>query len=556
MRPARSLVLVGLGLGLGLAPAPANAGPFYLPAGDLVPGSGEGAADETVYAPGMRYPIQDAPSYPNSQVWGAGGSEGPGGGQCDAVNFSYPWRDNYCETRSWDMPLCPAGVGHQGQDIRAATCDALTHPIVSAAAGTVTNIGSYSVYVTAPDGTRFDYLHGGNIAVSDREQLERGDMIGLVSNQFGGTPTTVHLHFNIQQDVAGVGLVFVSPYMSLVRAYEELTGMGNEPPAGPVDAVDCTSIRGWAQDPDAPEAAVEVQVWFDGPADDPNAVGITVAADVPRDDLCEPLGSCDHGFEVAIPRSLQDGADHPVHVYAVDTDGGATPALDASPGAFSCPAPAAPPGVRRRIAGPEVLAAWSLSTFWDMAVLDDAALTAIDEGAPLADQPLIVRGQDDPEDALWLIDGGRRRSLADPAVRERWHIAPGDAQVWPQDSVDGVPMGTAVRGDIFMVSGGDGVVYLIDDEQCPPDETCEGGDDGDGADDGTGGGDGADGTAGDDGEGTGEGTLGVPGADDGDGSGCGCRARAPAPATWALLGIVVLGRRRRISDRGARAAGG
>ena len=146
--------------------AVADAAPFqYLPPGDLAPGSGEGLADDTIYAPGMRFPLESGPAYPNSQVWGHGGSEGPGGSQCDAANFSYPWRDNYCETRSWDMPLCPAGVGHQGQDIRAATCDANVYPIVSSQAGTVTNIGSYSVYVTADDGTRFDYLHGGGISV-------------------------------------------------------------------------------------------------------------------------------------------------------------------------------------------------------------------------------------------------------------------------------------------------------------------------------------------------------------------------------------------------------
>jgi len=119
--------------------------PFYAPVGELVPGSGEGAADATVYAPGMRYPVRDAPSYPNSQVWGHGGSEGPGGSQCDAENFSYPWHDNYCETRSWDMPLCPSGVGHQGQDIRASTCDNAVHPYVASRAGTVTSLPFHAI---------------------------------------------------------------------------------------------------------------------------------------------------------------------------------------------------------------------------------------------------------------------------------------------------------------------------------------------------------------------------------------------------------------------------
>lgn len=534
--------------------AHAGGEPFYLPAGDLVPGSGDGAADETVYAPGMRYPIQDAPSYPNSQVWGVGGSEGPGGSQCDAANFSYPWRDNYCETRSWDMPLCPAGVGHQGQDIRAATCDANVYPIVSSQAGTVTNIGSYSVYVTADDGTRFDYLHGGGISVSNGEGLARGDMIGLVSNEFGGTPTTVHLHFNIRQDVAGVGQVYVSPYMSLVAAYEELTGLGSEPPSGPVDAIDCESIRGWAQDPDAPEAAVEVQVWFGGPSDDPNATGITVVADVPRDDLCMPLGSCNHGFEVGIPRSLRDDGNHDVYVYAVDDDGALAPQLEASPGAFTCAPPVVPDGVRRRVGSPEVIAAWQLSTFWDMARPGDAIVDAIEEGAPLPDQPLVVRGEDDPEDALWLIDEGRKRSLADAAVRERWNIATGDAQIWPQASVDGVPVGTPVRADIFLVSGSDQVVYLIDDAQCPPDETCEGADDGTGGGDEGGddtGGTPGDGDGGDEGEGDGTDGSALPGAGEGDGGGCGC-TNGGSGGGLALLVLVATMRQRPRRSRSSR----
>ncbi len=542
----RTAVAATLAAAIWPSTATAGSDPFYMPAGDLVAGSGSGAADETVYAPGMRYPIESAPSFPNSQVWGAGGSQGPGGSQCDASNFSYPWRDNYCETRSWDMPLCPSGVGHQGQDIRGATCDALTYPMVSAQAGTVTSIGSYSVYVTASDGTRFDYLHGGNIAVNEGDVVERAQVLGLVSNAFGGTPTTVHLHFNIRQDVAGVGFVFVNPYMSLVRSYEELTGLGNEPPSGPVDAVDCSSIRGWAQDPDAPTDPVDVQVWFGGPADDPQAVGVTVRADRSRPDLCEPLGSCEHGFEVAIPRSLRNGGNHDVFVYAVDTEGGATPQLEASPAVFACDAPASPQGVRRRIASPEVLAAWSLSTFWDMAALDDATVASIEEGAALPDAPLIVRGEDDPEDALWLIDGGRRRSFADAAVRERWQVVAGDAQVWPQASIDGVPDGTPVRGEIFMVSGSDGVVYLVDDEQCPPDQDCESGEGGDGTGDGT------DDTAGDD-RGDDDGTAGdgpgLPGATGGEDGGCGCASRSPGPSSVLVLFVLAGFSRRRRGER-------
>jgi MYXO-CTERM domain-containing protein len=201
----------------------------YEPAGALVPGSGRGRADSMVYAPDMRFPIRDAPSFANSQVWGVGGSSGPSGGQCDTRNFSYPWHDNYCETRSWDMPLCPSGTGHQGQDIRGPSCMAERHPVIAVVSGTITNVGTYSVYLTAADGTRYDFLHMGRVAVSSGARVSAGDVIGYVSNEFGGTPTTVHLHFNIRQNVAGVGSVYVPPYMSLVRAYERLVGGSSGP---------------------------------------------------------------------------------------------------------------------------------------------------------------------------------------------------------------------------------------------------------------------------------------------------------------------------------------
>lgn len=211
--------------GAALAPSLASAQFTYQPSGQLVSGSGRGRSDQRVYAPGMRFPIQNAPAYLNSQVWGVGGGSGPSGSQCDTRNFSYPWWDNYCETRSWDMPLCPSGQGHQGQDMRASNCMNRTHPVVAVADGQITNIGSYSVYLTGTDGTRYDYLHMGPVSVTQGQRVTRGTAIGRVSNEFGGSATTIHLHFNIRQNVSGVGSVYVPPYMSLIRAYEELLMM-------------------------------------------------------------------------------------------------------------------------------------------------------------------------------------------------------------------------------------------------------------------------------------------------------------------------------------------
>jgi len=217
--------------------APVSAQFSYTPPGELEsPGGGAtrpgaGRADDTVYAPGMRFPLESAPAFLNSQIYGHGGYMGPGGGQCTGANYDFPWHDNYCEERSWDMPLCPSGRGHQGQDIRPGTCDDSTHWAVAAADGTITNVGSYSVYLTADDGTRYDYLHMdmSRLAVTRGQRVSRGDRLGLVSNDFGGTSTTIHLHFNIRKNVSGVGSVYAPTYMSLVRSYEELTGESSEP---------------------------------------------------------------------------------------------------------------------------------------------------------------------------------------------------------------------------------------------------------------------------------------------------------------------------------------
>jgi MYXO-CTERM domain-containing protein len=231
---AHAIACIGACVVVTMSSTTAEAAPFsYRPPGELVAGSGKGRVDSKVYAPGIRFPIQDGPAFANSQVWGHGGSSGPGGSQCDIENFSYPWHDNYCETRTWDMPLCPSGTGHQGQDVRTSDCKANIHTTVAVADGTITNVGSYSVYLTRADGTRFDYLHMSNVAVKVGQKVKTGDVMGKVSNVFGGTPTTVHLHFNIQQNVSGVGMVYVPPYLSLIAAYETLIGVAD---AGVSDA--------------------------------------------------------------------------------------------------------------------------------------------------------------------------------------------------------------------------------------------------------------------------------------------------------------------------------
>ena len=153
----------------------------FEPAGHLVRGSGRGRVETRNYAEGIRFPLEAAPAYSNSQVWGRGGVNGGAGSQCDAANYSYPWHDNYCETRSWVVSLCPAGQGHQGQDIRPATCRKDIHWAVAADDGRVDAIGTYSLFLRSPDGnTRYDYLHMSGIAVKVGDRVKRGTRLGLV----------------------------------------------------------------------------------------------------------------------------------------------------------------------------------------------------------------------------------------------------------------------------------------------------------------------------------------------------------------------------------------
>lgn len=211
----------------------------YYAAGNLIPGTGFGQGDDTIYAPNMVFPIKSAPTFPQSMVYRLGGAVG--GDQCDPENFSVPWRDNFCEKRSSNRntPLCPSNKVHQGQDIRvgtAADCNAMRrqsaqerglHEVVAVEDGIIQHIGTYSVKLKGTEtGNIYSYLHLNmrRLRVSALDTVQAGDIIGVVSNDFGGTPTTYHLHFEMKAPIEGQGIVHVPPYMSLITAYERREG--------------------------------------------------------------------------------------------------------------------------------------------------------------------------------------------------------------------------------------------------------------------------------------------------------------------------------------------
>ena len=99
-----------------------------------------GKVDYTAYSQ-IRFPIAKAPVYVNSQTFQTRNRRHDHDSKI-SPNYDYPWRDNFCERRAFDVGQCPAGAGHQGEDIRPPKC---TPRARNAAGGTVT----WSLYATA-----------------------------------------------------------------------------------------------------------------------------------------------------------------------------------------------------------------------------------------------------------------------------------------------------------------------------------------------------------------------------------------------------------------------
>jgi len=256
----------------------------YFSPGYLIPESGyrkfPGRVDYHVYAR-MRFPIADPPGYVKSQSFmpwgncyrtGHTGRMGKKGAhysckrngiplvfdESAAVNFSYPWRDNFCEQRDFLVGQCPGGRGHQGQDIRPGGCTLFNegadrclpykHSVAAVHDGliwrTAGNLAAYIVVNTRNSFVRFRYMHM-NPNFMDRDglvsgrEVSEGEIIGKVAT-WGDfeNGTSYHLHFNIQV-FTKVGWVWVNPYMSLVLAYErQIGGRGTEiKPGDPVPPV-------------------------------------------------------------------------------------------------------------------------------------------------------------------------------------------------------------------------------------------------------------------------------------------------------------------------------
>jgi hypothetical protein len=264
-------------------PAAASAEFAYHSPGDIIPGTGHkgqgGRADYTVYSR-LRFPIAEAPAFANSQSFMNGGDCNRTGrnwlgmvgrlpsyrcrvggpvllsDEAAVANYSYPWRDNFCEHRDFDVGQCPGGVGHQGQDIRPSSCQQRSeganhclpyqHDVVAARDGMVLRApGQMPVYLfvnAASEHIRLRYLHMfprrlDEDGIITGRRLSEGEALGKVGNFFQHEgATSYHLHFDMQVPTK-YGWVFVNPYMTLVAAYERLIGgRGREIKESPVSA--------------------------------------------------------------------------------------------------------------------------------------------------------------------------------------------------------------------------------------------------------------------------------------------------------------------------------
>jgi hypothetical protein len=222
----------------------------YRAPGDLIANSGShhqsGRVDYTAYSQ-IRFPLAKAPAFAHSQSFrlrkSSDRSDEFSGGPT-----SYPWQDNFCEARSFGVGQCPTGFGHQGQDMRPAPCpthndgpehcDPKHQPVVAARdAVLIRSLKQQAVTLqinTRNEHIRFRYMHMDPSAmdadgVLNGRRVEEGEQIGVVSNYLDRpNGTTRHLHFDMQVFTRD-GWLWVSPYITLVSAYERLIhGHGRE----------------------------------------------------------------------------------------------------------------------------------------------------------------------------------------------------------------------------------------------------------------------------------------------------------------------------------------
>jgi hypothetical protein len=237
----------------GIAERPLDRSPdfTYRPSGDIIANSGlrkqGGHADLIAYSQ-IRFPVEKPIAFVHSQEFRARRSSDKPLDELSGGNTSYPWRDNFCEARSFNVGQCPSGFGHQGEDIRPAPCplnveggdrcDPRQHAVVAVRDAVVIRAPKQQAATlqinTRNEHVRFRYMHMNPAALDASGMLngrgvDEGEKIGVVSNYLDHpNGTSLHLHFDVQVFTRD-GWIWVNPYVTLISAYERLIrGRGRE----------------------------------------------------------------------------------------------------------------------------------------------------------------------------------------------------------------------------------------------------------------------------------------------------------------------------------------
>jgi hypothetical protein len=216
----------------------------YGPSGDIIANSGYrrqgGRVDLTAYSQ-VRFPLQKAPAFVHSQSFRSRRSSDRSLDELPGGNASYPWQDNFCEARSFEVGQCASGFGHQGEDIRPApcppgseadnSCDPKQQRVVAVRDGVVIrSLKQQAVTLqvnTRSEHLRFRYMHMNPAAldadgVLNGRSVDEGEKLGVVSNYLDHpNGTSRHLHFDVQVFTRD-GWLWVNPYVTLISAYERL----------------------------------------------------------------------------------------------------------------------------------------------------------------------------------------------------------------------------------------------------------------------------------------------------------------------------------------------
>jgi murein DD-endopeptidase MepM/ murein hydrolase activator NlpD len=226
-------------------PAEQSADFTYHPSGDIIANSGTrkqgGRPDSAAYSQ-IRFPLEKFPAFVHSQSFRNRRSADKPVDELAGGNTSYPWRDLFCEARSFNVGQCPSGFGHQGEDIRPAPCppvsegeanhcDPKQQAVVAVRDGVVIRSPKQQAVTlqinSRTEHVRFRYMHM-NPAMLDADgvlngrSVDEGEKIGVVSNYLDHpNGTSLHLHFDVQVFTRD-GWIWVSPYATLISAYERL----------------------------------------------------------------------------------------------------------------------------------------------------------------------------------------------------------------------------------------------------------------------------------------------------------------------------------------------